>query len=173
MIDWFVLLTPLIVLPILLLFGFLGCTLIGESIIDELPGPVTHVVFLLGGGLHLALDKIQWVFEFSDFDIDTEAVESFLSGTIGGSAFDLPSGKSGLVVLEGPNEIPPNQTPFPDATEMRSAHLGNIECTCAVTPLGAAPTDQLTFQLEKQKFAGEGAPAFTFQFDGNGGFELV
>jgi hypothetical protein len=71
MIDWFVLLTPLAVLPIVLLFAFVGCAFKTSPIETDDPStaPIKPRVWLhYGPGFEKGIDSLEVRFEYQPLD---------------------------------------------------------------------------------------------------------
>jgi hypothetical protein len=119
MIDWFALLIPLVLVPILLLFVFVGCTLDKTGLPSE-----TNIVFAYGPGLdtiasHIQVDlKVTWpVFQEGE---------------------SLPSE---FTLLRGAGETSPI---LPGGENIEDGTLGiglvddaAVTCVCTITPIPA------------------------------------
>jgi hypothetical protein len=107
MIDGFVLLAPLILLPIILLFVFIGCTL-------DTTGAQVAVRLVYGPGFETDIESIEVKFEFNPVEPLSHlvAIETLTHDEI------LPEGNS--VVKE---------------TLVSLGDEGEIECTCVITKM--------------------------------------
>ena len=155
--DSLVLITPLVTLPIVLLFVFVGCALVLP--IRGRGAPTFNYV----GGLDLLLERLEWEFE-SNVTVDP----AYPVGTIGGPSPDPPSPVRYELDAE---QIEVNGGTVPDGI-LLIAHMGPVTCRCWVTRKGAPDPDPM-LELTKNKVEYELPPDFTLERDGAGGFHLV
>jgi hypothetical protein len=123
MIDWFVLLSPLLVLPLVLLFAFIGCTNdYAPFLVDGHEAP--RVRFRYGPGFQTGITKLTVEFEYQ---LDTEFTPDPLPSPDPLTQFD----SSGGVV---------DQT---DATDLGKLAPGWVLCSCK--PEGPDVTTAVSF----------------------------
>ncbi len=154
MIDWYVLLVALILLPILLLFGFVGCVLNREGAQGS---PIT---FTYQPGLDVDVQSIVVTFAVAVSSEDN-----------GGSQFPVTSGpftrSSGTI-------LPAGETITDGSAGLDE--VGTVTCTCTVTmkPPEPGPFEEpqpgtvFPLSLPKNKVEDENAPAFALVRDGTG-----
>jgi len=147
MLDWFVLLVPLAVLPIILLFAFVGCPLDRSGLATSLP-------FSWGPGL-------------GDGDVTSIVVTftaSVAEGEGGGSVFEGPKS----VTLSGAQLVTGDSVGIVFLT---LPEYGPVTCNCTVTgTTPAAPGSPPA--LVKEKLEDEPAPPFHLSRD-QAGFHLT
>ncbi len=156
MIDWFVLLTPLVLLPILLLFVFIGCRLDTAGAIP--PSGVVEFSYQPGLGL-----------EFPN----KPKVVSFVvtwEGPLAGSLASISrGGESAPAINNDAGEM------FLQAGDVGVESEGVITCKCAVTyiadPLAGDETSE-NFSSAKEKVADVSAPRFELVRDGGISFAV-
>ncbi len=156
MIDWFVLLTPQILLVIFLLFVFVGCEAIGGASDLYLVSPVK---FTYVGGLQDNVLSIDWTF---DTKVTYES-SGLVTGTIGGPPAIGPCEGQFSV-----NEIKSGGETIL-CCNINNASGGSVVCECSVT-VNQPPHPE---PLEQEKgLAGLGFE-FTLALDGSGNFILI
>jgi hypothetical protein len=155
MIDWTVLLLPLATLPVILIFGFVGCTLSRTGTKpDSAPG------FIFPGGLHLKVVSLTVKMTLSingssqsDSRTASDVLGDFTPGggrfdfsnlTIDGSgqigaAFDVTCVCTIIVVGQGPTNVP--VTPHPNLGDEQSGEGKWNDFLLVVTGTGFEPGD--------------------------------
>jgi hypothetical protein len=156
MIDWFVLVVPLILLLVLLPLAFVGCVLDREGTYVPPDGDVnfTYVPNLAGeevAGSQVVSFEITW------------------DGTLGGQLSVISRGGDGPPPIENGGETV-------TAGDVGIFTEGTIICVCnmtAITPPFDVPATVPAFQsLPKEKASGLDAPSFTLVREGNN-FDIV
>jgi hypothetical protein len=146
MIDGFVLLIPLVLLPILVLFVFVGCVL------DR-------------SGNRSAPIRFSYVGDFSDVQ-RIEVTFTFTPTEQEGSQF---ADAAGTLDIKGDQVQPNGATDLPDGTVSFSDE-GTVTCSCTVTkkpPQPGDPAEQFTTDsLGKDKDEDADPPPFTLVRDG-------
>lgn len=166
MMDWFVLLIPLALLPILLLFVFVGCELDRSGTGDS------PIKFQYDPGLHEAsnsdpgLGSIEWKYKL-ELEIDPEWGGPGIIGDTPGGTFVGPfvrsADNSTAILAKGETHL----------YFIQFASYGWVTCTCTVITKGNPPFDNQTetFELDdvkKKKNEDESGPAFQLSRDGSG-----
>ena len=158
MIDWFVLLTPLVLLPIFLLLVFVGCAAVTG--LDDF-SVTSYTAFGYVKGLKDKVNSIVWSFEV------VLEPGGIVTGTIGGGPSPPPttySLTSGQIDDVNGGEIPDGY--------INIESEGSVTCHCTVTKAGASSSEpELT--LTKDKYEDEPPPTFTLALDGSGNFILI
>ena len=163
MIDWFVVLLPIILLPIVLLFAFVGCVLDREG---GLPGGSVRFIYPANmanpDSNNPGLGSIEWTYTL-DLDSDLE----FGVGQIGGPTTAGPFERGGT---SGTGIAPAGET-VPHLVHLDT--YGQVTCNCTVVTNTTPPFDTqapMTFNLSaaKPKQEDETGPAFTLTRDTSG-----
>jgi hypothetical protein len=144
MIDWFVLLIPLVLLPILVLFVFVGCPL------DR-------------SGNRSAPIRFSYVGDYSDVQ-SIEATFTFTPSKTEGSEFPH---SVGVIPLTGDQVKPGGDTDLPDGT-LFLPDIGTLKCSCTITKKLSQPGEQPIKEdsPDKDKDEDEDPPSFTLVRDG-------
>lgn len=110
MTDWLVYLSPLLLLPIVMLFGFVGCTLNTKG------SPAATVALVIGKGMDTGVESVLVEFQYRLKPSNEAASNMFLTFTLTSS--DLTEGS----VFDKTDEL-----------QLWDAPFGHLECTCEVT----------------------------------------
>ena len=162
MIDWFVVLLPIILLPIVLLFAFVGCVLDREG---KFPGGSVRFTYPANmanpDSDNPGLGSIQWTYTL-DLDSDFE----FGVGQIGGPTTAGPFERGGT---SGTGIAPAGET------HSHPVHLetfGQVTCHCTLVTSPNPPFDNQTTTINrtavKPKQEDETGPPFTLSRDASG-----
>ena len=162
MIDWYVVLVPLALLPIFLLFVFTGCVLDREGLL-----PI-GIQFEYSSGLPLnsesapGLERIEW-----EYNLKLERDPDFGEGVIGSP----PGGEDvGPFVLEGTAIKEEGDT---HQYDISIESYGPITCSCTIVtkpnPSTSEPSQTIVLaQVVKNKIEDERPPTFQLSRDGTG-----
>jgi hypothetical protein len=160
MIDWYIVLVPLVLLPIFLLFVFTGCVLDREGLLP------TGIKFEYSPGLNLnsesspGLERIEW-----EYNLKLDRDPDFGEGIIGSS----PGGEDvGPFVLEGTAIKAEGGT---NQYDISIETYGPITCKCTVVtkpnPSSNEPSQTIVLaQAVKNKIEDETPPKFQLSRDG-------
>ena len=156
MFDWFVLLTPLILAPILLLFAFVGCHLVsGVLNLHLLP---TSLTFELVPGLDTKFIYVSWSF---DRQLTYEPPRAGV-GVIGGGSSQE---NDPCDALFGAAPQASGQTVVCCSVGVPSG--GIVRCECRVSPIGS-PANQEVVSTQKNFSESVNLKLnFTLSVDGN------
>jgi hypothetical protein len=118
MTDWFALLTPLLVLPIILLFVFVGCAL------DRAGHSNLPILLRIGSGFETGVESIAITFTF-----DPKSGEMTATWAAGQSASDFDA----TLTLLGP--LPANGYELTEygVNALQLESEGDVKCECVVT----------------------------------------
>ena len=145
MVDWFVLLTPLVLLPIILLLVFLGCTL-------DRKGKAVPVVFTYEGQLGTDVERFdaQCTAGFGVFNLMTRIEEGTPQLLAAGD--DITAG---TVPIDSEGDI-------------------SCTCTVVKKAVGMDPAETVTVSSPaKSKIEDEDPPSFRLERGGEDGFRIV
>jgi hypothetical protein len=163
MIDWSVLLIPIALLPVVLLFAFVGCRLDKSGANPDAPISFTYPAGLTApSGPGPALQSIAWQYTL-DLTFDPDFGEGIIGSpptTVG--PFKREPGTSAAIASAGETHQ--------HFVQLRT--YGDVICTCTVVTAPNPPFDDTTKTitrgpLAKEKIEDEPGPAFQLTRDGD------
>lgn len=147
--DWLVYLSPLALLPIVLLFGFVGCRLNTKGT------PLPLVALVIGKGMESGIASVLVEFQFR-LHSGEAASNRYISFTI--ASADLVEG----AVFDKTDEL-----------DLMGGPNGILECTCSVTETGSSTPIPLFYnQSYDSEDEDKGLDAFKISRE-NGEYSLV
>ena len=167
MIDWYVLLTPLVLLPIVLLFVFVGCSITTSGTADDVFTPVFSLRYSSSIAATVGLDSITITITRDSFETGTTSVSHTYTSVPGTS----PSGTIFPVGFSLQKEGGTIQFWVWDAP---MPAVGVIDCTCQLTFLadGAPRTAGLPAPVPYRWKESETESRFELVTDGALGFAV-
>ncbi len=154
MIDWFVLLIPLVLLPIFLLFVFVGCVLDKDG--KGPPGPISNDT------------TIHFVYEPG---LDTDVHTILIKFTLGPEAQTSGATAPDKIVLSEDDVLPLGDS-IP-AGDIPLDSFGRFTCSGIIVQIKNESDNEVhTEAVSAYKAANEIGPTFTLKRDGSGGFDI-